>query len=140
MGENHSTNTDLNSKDPPEDKVVSKDAIWNATVDESRDLYKLILTVATLFLSGTLAFLKQFPSPVKYQCISFIGCLLLIASIALSIFVRLNNLEIGRSALIEDWLYVDKIYERNKILTYFMISFLIIGIIFIAAFFMANFY
>ena len=78
-----------------------KKTIFQAAAADATDFYKMIITVATAFLGGTLVFYEKIaPQPTKLSLLfAGVGWLLLVASIGLIARIRLHNIESAHQAL-----------------------------------------
>jgi hypothetical protein len=86
-----------------QDQAVEKKDIFAAMVTSAADYYKTIITVATLFLGGTLLFLEKL-APASENIVGKwllgFGWALLILSIVAIAAVQLINIESGRRVMI----------------------------------------
>jgi hypothetical protein len=123
----------------PNEKV-SKDALFSSIVAEAQGLHRQMVTIAVTFLGGTLLFLEKIATePTVFSMLFLIlGWAALIASVALSSFVRLKNLDAGRYALEEKYDEAARIDRRKECLSIVTIWCFIAGISFITIFGIVN--
>jgi len=126
--------------DSEKNEKVSKDKLFESIVKEAGEFYNLILTVSSAFLGGTLLFLEKIaPSPDRCSLwVLYSGWACLIASIAISAYVRLKNLESGRLALEQKYEEAKRLDRMKEALTIAMTIFMVIGILLITLFGMIN--
>ena len=91
------------------DDAVSKEQVFLSVASEAAGYYKLIVTVASSFLGGSLLFLERIaPRPSQFSLVVLAaGWASLIASIGLVAWIRAKNLESGALVLAGD-------YDRAK--------------------------
>jgi hypothetical protein len=80
---------------------VSSDTVFKAIVDQALSFYRLIVTVASTFLGGTLVFIEKI-APAPTQCSLWLlgaGWLFLIATILCVAFVHRLNLQSGKHVM-----------------------------------------
>ncbi|MBI5710345.1 MAG: hypothetical protein HZC42_08590 [Candidatus Eisenbacteria bacterium] len=84
-----------------ENQDVSRETIFRVLATDADGYYKLVLTVASSFLGGSLVFLEKFlphPTALSLAFLS-VGWASLVTSIGLIANVRLRNLQSGAFAL-----------------------------------------
>jgi hypothetical protein len=84
-----------------EDQSISRETIFTVLANDADGYYKLVLTVASAFLGGSLLFLEKIvPHPTRLSLVLMtLGWLSLVASIAAITSVRQRNLRSGFLAL-----------------------------------------
>ncbi len=119
---------------------ISRDAIFQSQTREAADFYKLIVTVSSSFLGGSLVFLDKIaPEPVKYSVyILAVGWFLLIASIVLIGFIRSKNLESAHHVLENEISEARVIDSKKRTATKITLLLLSCGILFIMIFGLIN--
>lgn len=119
---------------------VSKDALFASIVTEAQGLHRQLVTIAVSFLGGTLFFLEKIAAEPTVLSMLFLilGWVALIASVALSSFVRLKNLDAGRCALEEKYDEAARIDRRKECLSIVTIWCFVAGISFITIFGIVN--
>lgn len=80
---------------------VTSDVVFQAIVDQALAFYKLIVTVASTFLGGTLVFIEKIaPNPTRCSLwLLGAGWLLLIATILCVAIVHRLNLQSGKHVM-----------------------------------------
>ena len=84
-----------------EDQLITRREVFSTIVAESSAVYKLIVTVASSFLGGTLLFLERIaPHPLGWSLVILgLGWLALIVSIIIVVYVRMYNIRSGQFVL-----------------------------------------
>ena len=115
---------------------VSKDELARSVVSEAQGLHKQMLGISSAFLGGSILFLEKIaPNPEYWTLVMLIvGWLSLISSMALSIVVRLNNIESGRRALEGKYDKASELDRKKECWTKWAVGLLIAGILLIAVF------
>ncbi|MDH4158350.1 MAG: hypothetical protein OEW00_13855, partial [candidate division Zixibacteria bacterium] len=115
---------------------VSIDRVWQTIANEASGFYKLVVTVASSFLGGTLIFLQTISgSPSRTSLVLlFTGWALLIGSIVLVINVRRLNLDSGHNWLKEDYDRCKAIDRKSRLCSQFAAIALAFGLAFVMAF------
>lgn len=120
---------------------VSKDAVFAAIVSEAAGFYKLVLTVASSFLGGSLLFLDRIATHPSARSVWILGLgwVCLIGAIVTVAVVRRRNLESGYLALEEKYEEardIDKSTRKWSTLALVSLSF---GVFFLMGFGIMNF-
>ena len=123
-----------------DNEAVSKDATFAGIVAEAGGFYKSVLTVASSFLGGSLVFMQRIaPNPSTVSLIVLgIGWVLLVACVAVVVFVRRLNLDSGRQALRSEYAAAEKIDQKTRGLSNWATWLLIGGIFMVMLFGMMN--
>lgn len=109
--------------------------IAETVIAEATGYYKLVVTTSTLFLGGTLVFWEKVAptlSPVSLSLLG-VGWLFLIVSVMLVVFVRRDNIEMGRCVLANEYTKCDPIAVRSRKLTTASGVCLALGMFFVAS-------
>jgi hypothetical protein len=116
--------------------AVTPDVLFQAVVDEARAAYKLIVTMASAFLGGTLLFLEKIaPNPARCSIVVLgLGWSLLICSILCVLRVHYLNLKSGTHVLNGRYELAQPIDEKNDRLTMVASLLLVGGLLAIAVF------
>ena len=119
--------------------MIALDSFFKAQLKEAGELYQQLLTIATLFLGGSIVFMEKIaPNPKPPTLILiYIGWLALLISIVLLIVIRLNNIDTISLSVSKDENEKNKgknLEKINHIITRIMVIFLTIGLIFITIF------
>lgn len=95
---------------------VSRSDIFASVVAEAGAFYRLLVTVVSSFLGGTLLFLDKICSdpPAISLVVLYIGWLALVVCIILVALVRAGNIRSGRMALESRFKEARKIDQRNR--------------------------
>jgi hypothetical protein len=111
-------------------KLVAESVIAEAT-----GYYKLVVATATLFLGGTLVFWEKVTPTLTLPSLVLLGVgwLFLVASVMLVVFVRRDNIEMGRLALAASYDKCEPIAVRSRRLTTASGICLALGMFFVAA-------
>lgn len=120
---------------------VSRAALFDSIVKEASEFYKLVLTVASAFLGGTLIFLEKIaPPPVPWWLFVLlcIGWLCLITAICILAIVRTKNLESGCHALDNNFEAAQAIDAKKERYTEWTLWLLIAGVCCITLFGIIN--
>jgi hypothetical protein len=106
-----------------------------SVIAEARGYYKLVVATATLFLGGTLVFWEKVTPTLSELSLWLLGAgwLCLVTSVMLVVFVRRDNIEMGRLALAEKDDKDDRIAKRSRRLTTASGVCLALGMFFVAA-------
>lgn len=111
--------------------------ITESVINEATSFYKLVVTTATVFLGGTLIFWEKIAPAISQASVIALGCgwLCLIVSIALIVFARRDNIELGRLVLKgrPESNRQDKIAKRCRCFTTASGVFLSLGMLFTAS-------
>jgi hypothetical protein len=100
-----------------ENVEIRREAVFNSVVSEAAGFYRVIVTVASSFLGGTLLFVERIaPTPRPFWLVVLgVGWLCLIASITAAVtWVRRLNLESGHLALSGQYDGARRIDHRSR--------------------------
>lgn len=122
--------------------AAQRDSTFRIIVGECRAFYKQVVTVATLFLGGTLLFIEKI-TPHPAQCtlvILGLGWLSLVLSILGVTWVRRDNIECGRLVLCDQEGEARAIQRRAQRFTDASGILLAIGVFLVMLFGFVNFW
>jgi hypothetical protein len=120
-----------------EDESVSKKDVFAAVVASATEFYKTVLSVATLFLGGTLVFIEKLTpggASTNGKYLLGIGWVLLICSICCVALVQRWNLESGKQIMEGQINKAQRIDKRTSVFSSLAIAALILGISFLMSF------
>lgn len=115
---------------------VSREALFQAQVAEASGFYKLIVSISSAFLGGSLVFLDKIsmhPSSGSMYLL-LIGWILLIITIAFICIVRARNLESAHQVLENNIPKAREIDSQKRVFTTISIITFILGILLIMLF------
>lgn len=106
-----------------------------SVIAEATGYYKLVMATATLFLGGTLVFWEKVTPTLSVPSLVLLGAgwLFLVVSVMLVVFVRRDNIEMGRLALAAKYDDCEPIAVRSRRLTTASGVCLALGMFFVAA-------
>lgn len=114
---------------------IPRDTVFSVLATEAAGFYKLIVTVVSSFLGGTILFLdKLAPRPTAFAVVLLgVGWVCLIASVVTVAWIRQNNLSSGYLALARKKEHSQTTDQRGRCLDKFAVCLLAAGMFFVAA-------